>query len=613
MKTVAMMPIKLNNERLPGKNTRMLGGRPLLQHELGSLMLTGLVDELYVYCSSEEVVPYLPPGVAFLKRPGCLDLPESNFTQIFEAFRKERDADVYVLAHATAPFVTVETMRECILAVRDGGYDSAFCARRIQTFLWSGGGPLNFDPSDLPRTQDIEPVYRETSGIYVFESGVFDRYRRRIGVRPYIKCVSFREAVDIDEAEDFELAEILAGEPPRRGAPPRGEGKGEFSMDRFNLLECTLRDGGYVTGWRFSPQMIRDTIRGLLDANMDFVEVGYLNSKPYEEGSTQFQSIEQIADFLPESRGDSVLLAMADVQQFLPSDLTPRTGRSIDGIRVVFYKHQVEEALAMCEAVRDAGYELFVQPMVTIDYGIDEYARLAKRIAALGPYGVSIVDSFGYMIKEDFRRYFKVLDNLLPPGCAIGFHSHNNMNLSFLTGQDILEYETERRLIIDSSLYGMGRGAGNLQTELIANYYNMTLGWKYDTMRIMELISRYIMPIREKREWGYSPYYFLTATYKCHPNYAAYLLEEHDVTVSEFGEFLKTIPDEMRTKCRKPYVLSRYEEFASKKNDVDEGTGPLGGGISRHDIRKRCIWQKDDSTFGSIARTGRIPEKGVAA
>ncbi len=341
-------------------------------------------------------------------------------------------------------------------------------------------------------------------------------------------------------------------------------------MDHYNLLECTLRDGGYITEWRFSEKMIREMLRAFVEANFELVEVGYLYHKPYEEGSTQFQTIEQIADYLPENRENTLFIAMADTQQFSPEDLTPYTGKSIGGIRVVFYKHQVEEALTMCRAVKETGYKLFVQPMVTIDYSLDEYAKLIKRVSELEPYAVSIVDSFGYMIKSDFRRYFKVLDNLLPTDTAVGFHSHNNMNLSFITGQDILEYSTARDLIIDASLYGMGRGAGNLQTELIANYYNMIFGQKYDILKILELISEYIMPIYKERKWGYSPYFFLTGLYHCHPNYATYLLQEYNVSVSEFRDYIESIPKDMYTKCKKPYVLEMYRKFCVQKNKAPE-------------------------------------------
>ena len=209
MKIVAIMPIKLNNERLPGKNTKFLGDKPLLQYELESLKQTGMLDSINVYCSDATVVPYLPVGVDFIKRPGFLDLPTSKFTQIFESFMNTVDADIYVYAHATAPYITVKTMKQCIEAVTSGEYDSAFCAVKIQDYLWQDGEPLNFDAENVPRSQDIKPIYRETSGVYVFTKKSFIQTHRRIGLKPYVKEVSFKEAVDINDPEDFDLAEAL--------------------------------------------------------------------------------------------------------------------------------------------------------------------------------------------------------------------------------------------------------------------------------------------------------------------------------------------------------------------------------------------------------------------
>ncbi len=208
-KIIAIMPIKLQNERLPGKNTKLLGGKPLLQYELESLLQIKELAGVYVYCSDEEICKYLPQGASFVKRPGELDLATSNFTQIFSSFMREKDADIYVYAHATAPYVKVETMRECIEAVRSGEHDSAFCAEKIQDYLWEDGAPLNFDASNLPRSQDLGVIYRETSGIYVFRKEVFMKYKRRIGANPFIKEVSFRERIDINGPEDFSLAEAF--------------------------------------------------------------------------------------------------------------------------------------------------------------------------------------------------------------------------------------------------------------------------------------------------------------------------------------------------------------------------------------------------------------------
>lgn len=209
MKTVAVIPIKTDNERLPGKNTKLLGGNPLIHYIQRNLLSVAGIDEIYVYCSNVAIRDYLLRGVKFLQRDPVLDLPTSNFTQIFSAFMSEKDADIYLYAHATAPYVKTETIEECLDAVKSGKYDSAFCASKIQDYLWKDGNPLNFDAADLPRSQDIEPIYRETSGVYVFTKYVFDTLHRRVGNSPYIKEVSLREAVDINNPEDFLLAEKL--------------------------------------------------------------------------------------------------------------------------------------------------------------------------------------------------------------------------------------------------------------------------------------------------------------------------------------------------------------------------------------------------------------------
>ena len=208
-KIVAVMPIKMNNERLPGKNTKILANKPLLQYQLNNLCAISAIKDVVVFCSNPSICEYLPKDVKFLQRSQELDLPTSNFSQIFESFIQIMDADIYVYAHATAPFVSCDTIQECLNAVVSNEYDSAFCAVKIQDFLWQDGKPLNFDATNIPRSQDIKPIYRETSGVYVFTKEVFKKYHRRIGAKPFVKEVSYKEAVDINEPADFELAQAL--------------------------------------------------------------------------------------------------------------------------------------------------------------------------------------------------------------------------------------------------------------------------------------------------------------------------------------------------------------------------------------------------------------------
>lgn len=337
-------------------------------------------------------------------------------------------------------------------------------------------------------------------------------------------------------------------------------------MHKYNLLDCTLRDGSYITNGNFSNESIKDIISTLINSNMDFIEVGYLNNtKKYNDNSSHWDSIERIEQFIPEDRKKSILLAMVDVDQFGIDDFVPYNRKSVDGIRIVFYKHQIETALNYAEVVKNMGYKLFMQPMVTIDYSMYEYSSLCEKLLKICPYGISIVDSFGYMTPDDYRKYFKILDNIFPSETVIGVHSHQNMELALPIAADLFKYRTERKIIVDCSLLGMGRGAGNLQTELIANYYNNYFCQKYNIDEILRLVNDHINPIREKRRWGYSPYYFLTAFMKCHPNYAGYLLDNHKLSISEFREYLALVPNEMRTKCRKPYVEELYQKYLKRK------------------------------------------------
>lgn len=213
MKTVAFIPIKLNNERTPGKNIKPFAdGTPLMNFVQKSLLLLkeeGVIDEAYVFCSDEAVKDYILEGISFLQRPKFLDCKETKGTEIYETFVNMVEADVYVLAHATSPFVTSAHIKECIKAVQSEKYDSAFCAKEIQNFLWKNGVPMNFTLNDPPRTQDMEPIYMEQSTPYVFTKETFMQYHARTGLKPYICACSEIECVDIDYPEDFEMANIL--------------------------------------------------------------------------------------------------------------------------------------------------------------------------------------------------------------------------------------------------------------------------------------------------------------------------------------------------------------------------------------------------------------------
>lgn len=210
MKVVALVPIKLNSQRLPHKNILPIAGKPMCYHIVNSLLQVEQIDEVYVYCSDEEVTKYIPEKAKFLKRDKRLDGDLVKGFDIYSAFINEVDADVYVLAHTTSPFIKVESIRNAISHIVSGKNDSAFSAEKIQTFSWYKNQPINYDLNDVPRTQDMEPIWVETSAFYMFKKEIFTEHHRRIGFQPYIQEVAGIEAVDIDTKQDYDFAVEMA-------------------------------------------------------------------------------------------------------------------------------------------------------------------------------------------------------------------------------------------------------------------------------------------------------------------------------------------------------------------------------------------------------------------
>ena len=210
MKTVAFVPIKLNNERFPGKNVRpFTNGKPLICYILDTLLKVENVDERYVYCSSEEIIPYLPEGIRFLKRDPYYDLSTTPFNEVLTSFAELVEADVYVLSHATAPFMTAESIALGVDKVVNGNHECALAVNKLQEFMWKDGRPFNYQVESIPRTQDLPAMYTETCGLYVYTRDVILGKKRRVGDRPYLIEVSRIEACDINTREDFIIADAI--------------------------------------------------------------------------------------------------------------------------------------------------------------------------------------------------------------------------------------------------------------------------------------------------------------------------------------------------------------------------------------------------------------------
>jgi CMP-N-acetylneuraminic acid synthetase len=212
MKIIAFVPVKLNNERCPGKNTRPLGGIPLITRIFNTLLKVEHIDDLYCYCSQSEVEQFLPTGIKRQDRSTELDTFSTGILDVCKSFANTIDSDYYICAHATSPFITTESIQKGVNAVVSGQNDSAFSVTENREFLWQGMNPYlmpNFNPYNIPRTQDMNPFYIESSAFWIYKKEHILNQNRRIGDKPYLVVVSKTEAIDIDYPEDFIIAEAI--------------------------------------------------------------------------------------------------------------------------------------------------------------------------------------------------------------------------------------------------------------------------------------------------------------------------------------------------------------------------------------------------------------------
>jgi CMP-N-acetylneuraminic acid synthetase/phosphoglycolate phosphatase-like HAD superfamily hydrolase len=216
MTVSAIVPIKLNSRRLPNKNFLILGDKILSNYIFETLLSCEFIDEVYCYCSNSKILELLPVGVKHLPRPEYLDQDSIQANELFRYAIEKINSDYFVISHATGPFISKESIQQGIQAVVANGFDCSFSVEKHKTYAWYKGTPLNYSQIDTAQTQNLNSVYTETSGFYVFKKQDYLKTNSRINGTPYFVEVDARESIDIDEASDFNLACQLLNFNPKK-------------------------------------------------------------------------------------------------------------------------------------------------------------------------------------------------------------------------------------------------------------------------------------------------------------------------------------------------------------------------------------------------------------
>jgi len=350
-------------------------------------------------------------------------------------------------------------------------------------------------------------------------------------------------------------------------------------MSNVKVLDVTLRDGGCVNDFNFGQTYMEKILAAQEKSGIEIIELGYIDEiKGSEQGRTQYINEKVIPKCILKNKREGIsYVVMIDYGKFDIENLGLREETGIDGIRVAFHKKDRYDVMALGRKIISKGYDFYIQPMITLRYSDSELIDLIDTVNEELPdaTGFYIVDSFGEMRQTDMDRMITLVDHNLVPNMALGFHSHNNLQMSYSNAMAILQFPTQRDLILDSSIMGMGKGAGNLNTELLLEHLNLYYGKNYHIAPILEVIDKVINQLHSEFYWGYAPEYYLSSANHCTPSYASHFYNKHMLPIDQVAELLGMIEEEKKISFDKNYAEELYCRYNDSKaiddsNVVDE-------------------------------------------
>lgn len=338
-------------------------------------------------------------------------------------------------------------------------------------------------------------------------------------------------------------------------------------MKEIKLLDCTLRDGGYLNDWEFGHNTLISVCERLVDAAIDVIEIGFLDERrPFDENRSIFPDSASVRKVYGKiDKKDSLIVGMIDYGTCSLSHIEPCEDSYLDGIRVIFKKHKMIDALNYCAELKKLGYTVFTQAVSITSYNDDELLELISRVNQLRPFALSMVDTYGLLQQDNLMHIFNRLNEHLLPEIAIGYHAHNNFQLGYANCMEVMRQPVNRTLLVDGSLYGMGKSAGNAPVELIAMHLNEVYGTAYDISQLLEAIEINILPIEKTVRWGYNLFYYISAKNKCHPSYVSYLMNMHTLSTKSINEILREIPEPIRLLYDAKYIEQAYLQYQQRE------------------------------------------------
>lgn len=486
-----------------------------------------------------------------------------SFTNVLDtviASRGLQEEDVLICHDSVRPFVSQQMIDDCIDATLEDDFaltvipttdtihvakDERFIDGTLdRNGLYNGQNPSGFNILLLKKA--IDSFTEETKAAVTGTTQLILKlgYKIRI-VKGHTSNFKITTDNDLDVAD-----QIIRSRPRTR---------------RIELVDVTLRDGGIVVDFDYGLERMQKIKETLEASGVEYIETGYINEKKGSPvGRTCFDneiSIEK--SFLCTGKKSGITyFAMIDYGTFDVNKLHERSLHGIDGIRLAFHKENWRDSIAVGKIILSKGYDLYIQPMVSMRYSDDEFRQLIQTCNAelAEAKGFYVVDSFGQMDNEALLHKLEIADQCVSSQMKIGFHAHNNRQMAYSNALSFVDFNARHDMMLDSSIMGMGKGAGNLCTELIEETL-INEGKEYNTSVLYEAISEYFAEQQTKTPWGYSLDYYLSSLYSCTPSYIKIFAADERVTTDVLVDLLKNMPEEKKAACDRNFAVEYLKGY----------------------------------------------------
>ena len=481
-KITAIIAVRKGSERVKDKNIKPFNDTNLLENKIKILLKVKNLDNIIVSSDCNKMLSLAKKlGVETHIRDPYYTSNECPGSKNLKHLAEQTDSKYILYTPVTSPLVKPETYENIINKFRgfDKNYDSIITISYLKDFLWLNDAPLNYDPLNCPRSQDLESIFKLNFGACLLERETMIKNQYVVGDKPYWYELDELEGVDVDVPFDFNIAELIYEKNIKK----------EISNKKSMLLDCTIRDGGFENNFNFTTDEVKNTLRASSEIGYNYFEMGYLTDPKIlteKDGLWRNVPFNLITEIKQEINPKCKISVMIDCWRYNIKDLLPSNQTDIDLIRVCSYEEQIDIALDMCKTIKSLGYEVSLNVICTSHISIDSFVDLRNKLITEDFLDfLCFADSYG-ALTPDYVKKILILFRNMNPNILIGFHAHDNMSLSMANTITALDNGAD---MVDGTYTGIGRGGGNLPLELITLYLNISKNYNLNLNALFEYLD----------------------------------------------------------------------------------------------------------------------------